>query len=282
MRRGTAIAFAALDRIELVEINIPDLQPDEVLVETAITALSQGTDRAMVAGNYRGVQDRYPFVYGYSRVGIVREAGAAVTAFKPGDRVFGGMAGTRLDPADGMGEIGGSYTSWGVLHQSDLVSIPAAMADNVAALGAIAAIAYQGVAAANVRANQRVLVAGLGAVGQFGAFFARLRGAQVWGMDPVASRREMAGALSGALPLDPAGDVAATIEAQGWGTRPWPGRNNPPAARRARPSCWSTTKRWSPRCWPGGCAVWATAWSSTWTAAARWRTSRRRRACSTS
>src|SRR5262249_37179767 len=75
MMRGTAIAFTARDRIETVGISIPALQPEEVLIETELTAVSQGTDRAMVAGRYRGVTDRYPFIYGYSRVGRVIETG---------------------------------------------------------------------------------------------------------------------------------------------------------------------------------------------------------------
>jgi 2-desacetyl-2-hydroxyethyl bacteriochlorophyllide A dehydrogenase len=229
--RGTAIVFAGLNHLELRAIRLPELEPDEVLVETRLTALSQGTDRAMLAGTYRGVEDRFPFIYGYSRVGAVLEVGSEVRSFAAGDLVFVGMAGTRLDPADGLGEQGGTYTSHGVVHESDIVPLPDGLDPSVAAIGAIAAIAYQGVVAADVRANQRVLVAGLGAVGQFSALFSRLRGAEVWGMDPIASRREVAQRLSGTRPLDPGDDVAAAIEATGWGTRPWPGRNGPPTAR---------------------------------------------------
>lgn len=231
MKRGRAIAFTARDRIEIVELSVPELLADELLVETDITAISQGTDRAMVAGTYRGVADRYPFIYGYSRVGRVIEVGSGVTSFAVGDRVFVGMAGTRLDPADGFGEHGGSYTSFGVVHHSDAVLIPDDIDAMTAAIGAIAAIAYQGVVMSAVRPNARVLVAGLGAIGQFSALFSHLRGAQVWAMDPVASRRELALRLSGVIPLDPAEDLAGRIEATGWGSRPWSGRNGPPAAR---------------------------------------------------
>jgi len=119
--RGTAIAFTGVNRIEIVDISIPALHPDEVLIETELTAVSQGTDRAMVAGTYRGVQERYPFIYGYSRVGRVVDVGPAVQGLAAGDRVFVGMAGTRLDPTDGLGEQGGTYTSHGVVHQTDVV-----------------------------------------------------------------------------------------------------------------------------------------------------------------
>ena len=124
MSRGRAIVFAGRDRIELVDISVPRVRPDEVLVETEITAISQGTDRVMVAGTYAGVNSRYPFVYGYSRVGRVLEAGADVSGVRASDRVFVGMAGTRLDPADGLGELGGAYTSHAVVHHADVVVLP--------------------------------------------------------------------------------------------------------------------------------------------------------------
>jgi threonine dehydrogenase-like Zn-dependent dehydrogenase len=142
------------------------------------------------------------------------------------------MAGTRLDPADGLGEQGGSYTSHGVVHHTEAVRLPDGAGDVAAALGAIAAIAYQGVAGADVRPGSRVLVAGLGAIGQFSALFSALRGAQVWGADPIASRRELAGRISGAVPVDPAaGDVGARVEETAWGVRPWRGRNAVPRSR---------------------------------------------------
>jgi 2-desacetyl-2-hydroxyethyl bacteriochlorophyllide A dehydrogenase len=229
--RGTAIAFTGVNRIEIVDISIPALHPDEVLIETELTAVSQGTDRAMVAGTYRGVQERYPFIYGYSRVGRVVDVGPAVQGLAAGDRVFVGMAGTRLDPTDGLGEQGGTYTSHGVVHQTDVVRLPAAADPTTAAIGPLGAIAYQGVVTSSVHPNSRVLVAGLGAIGQFSALWSRLRGAEVWAMDPVAARRELATHVSKAKVLDPGDDIARRIEESAWGARPWRGRNGPPQAR---------------------------------------------------
>jgi 2-desacetyl-2-hydroxyethyl bacteriochlorophyllide A dehydrogenase len=232
MTQGRAIAFTAQDRIELVDIRLPPPRAGEVLVETELTAISQGTDRAMVGGTYGGVGERYPFIYGYSRVGRVTAVGADVRELAAGDRVFVGMAGTRLDPADGFGEQGGSYTSHGVVDESEVVKLPNDVDSRAASIGAIAAIAYQGVVSSDVRAGSRVLIAGLGAVGQFSAIFCGLRGAQVWGMDPVASRRELARRLSGAVPVDPSSEeVGERIEATAWGTRPWRGRNARPRSR---------------------------------------------------
>jgi bacteriochlorophyllide a dehydrogenase len=229
--RAAAIAFTGRDRVELVEISVPDLRPDEVLVETELTAISQGTDRAMVTGSYRGVQDRYPFIYGYSRVGHVLETGTNVRDLAVGDQVFVGMGPSRLDPQDGFGETAGAYTSLGVIHRSDVVRLPATVEATTAALGALAAIAYQGVVTSNVLPRARVLVAGLGAIGQFSALMSALVGAQVWAMDPIAERRMLAKRLSRAQTLEPGDDIAAQVAATAWGTRPWRGRNDQPASQ---------------------------------------------------
>jgi 2-desacetyl-2-hydroxyethyl bacteriochlorophyllide A dehydrogenase len=234
MSRGRAIVFAARDRIELVEISVPALRADEVLIETEITAISQGTDRAMVAGTYAGVETRYPFIYGYSRVGRVLEAGGDVSGVRVGDRVFVGMAGTRLDRGDGLGEVGGAYTSHAVVHHTEVVVLPDSVSSTTAAICALGAIAYQGVVASDVRPRSRVLVAGLGAIGQFGALIARLHGAQVWAVDPVPERRALAGRIAGAETLAPGEDLAVRIEETAWGARPWRGRNEEPTSRYER------------------------------------------------
>jgi threonine dehydrogenase-like Zn-dependent dehydrogenase len=79
-----------------------------------------------------------------------------------------------------------------------------------------------------------VLVAGLGAIGQFGALICRLRGAQVWAIDPVPERRALAGRIAGVETLAPDEDLAARIEETAWGNRPWRGRNDEPASRYER------------------------------------------------
>src|SRR5512141_3224845 len=76
-------------RIETQAIETGALQPDELWVQTEVSALSTGTDR----GNYEGAQrvpgaPNYPRWVGYSNVGIVRGVGSAGTHFRVGGRVF--------------------------------------------------------------------------------------------------------------------------------------------------------------------------------------------------
>src|SRR5437660_11402269 len=66
------------------------LEDDQVYVETEVTALSTGTD----LGNYEGRSTElpgapdYPRPVGYSNVGVMKKAGAAVRSPRHGERVF--------------------------------------------------------------------------------------------------------------------------------------------------------------------------------------------------
>jgi 2-desacetyl-2-hydroxyethyl bacteriochlorophyllide A dehydrogenase len=232
VKSGRAIIFKGIGQVELAPISIPDLQENEVLVQTLVTGISQGTDRTMLAGTYRGVQDRYPLIYGYLRVGKVLETGRSVTRVAPGDRVFAGLSGSRLEPNDGYGPSGGAYTSHGVVHETDLVRLPNDISDDLAAICGLGAVAYEGVAMSNVRPRQRTLVTGLGAIGQFSALFSVLAGAEVAAADPIDSRRDLANTLCGVTTFDP-GAVQLSEALTKWApetTRPWPGRNGVPTS----------------------------------------------------
>jgi threonine dehydrogenase-like Zn-dependent dehydrogenase len=76
-------------RIEEMDLDIDNLAPDQIWVQTEVTALSTGTDR----GNYEGAEQipdapTYPRRVGYSNVGRVQAIGSAVERFQVGDRVF--------------------------------------------------------------------------------------------------------------------------------------------------------------------------------------------------
>ena len=75
-------------RIEDQPLDTSNLKPDEIRVETEISALKIGTDR----GNYEGAErvpgaPDYPRWVGDSNLGVVRGVGSSVTRFNVGDRV---------------------------------------------------------------------------------------------------------------------------------------------------------------------------------------------------
>lgn len=201
-----AIVFADRERVEVREIRVPELREREVLVRSEVTGVSIGTDRWMLQGRYAGVTSRYPLVYGYLRVGRVEQVGPGVALLKPGDRVFAGLSGSRLDPADGCGEAGGAYSSLGVIHESDAVLVPDDVPVDVAALCGLAAVSIEGVQLSRVKAGDLVAVVGLGMIGQMAAQLCRARGARVVGSDLMASRREVALRCSVDRVIDPAAE----------------------------------------------------------------------------
>ena len=79
-------------RIEEQPLDTEELKPNEVWVETEISALKIGTDR----GNYEGAEQvpgspEFPRSVGDSNLGIVRGVGGEVTRFQIGDRVVGNL-----------------------------------------------------------------------------------------------------------------------------------------------------------------------------------------------
>ena len=88
------ITFTAPGVAELWEVDGPDAPGrGEVLVKTAYTAVSAGTERANLMGEYRtNINEKYcglpfPKVLGYSSAGEVVAVGEGVKSVKVGDRV---------------------------------------------------------------------------------------------------------------------------------------------------------------------------------------------------
>jgi bacteriochlorophyllide a dehydrogenase len=146
----------------------------------------------MITGRYGVARDRYPFVYGYLRVGIVEAIGADVTRVQEGERVFVGLSGTRLDPQDGLGESGGAHTSVGVAHESDVCPLPMSVKMEDAALLGLAAVSSVGVRLSGVREKELVTVIGQGMIGQMAAQLCRARNAFVVATDIIDRRLQLA------------------------------------------------------------------------------------------
>src|SRR5207247_8129914 len=80
-------------RVEVREADLPDPGPGQVLVRTEASFVSAGTELAVYTGTHQWLKDpnlpdwKFPFRPGYSAAGTVAAVGAAVTGWKPGDRV---------------------------------------------------------------------------------------------------------------------------------------------------------------------------------------------------
>jgi len=85
MKTRAAVAFAAKQPLEIVEVDLEGPRAGEVLVEIMATGICH-TDAYTLDGlDSEGI---FPSILGHEGAGIVREVGAGVTSVNPGDHVI--------------------------------------------------------------------------------------------------------------------------------------------------------------------------------------------------
>jgi 2-desacetyl-2-hydroxyethyl bacteriochlorophyllide A dehydrogenase len=191
--RATAVWFVAPRSVALRELELPEPGAGEVLVRTAFSGISPGTE--LLA--YRGEIDEsvvldetlpalsgqfsYPFRYGYSCVGRVQGGdglaeGALVFAFHPHQDRFVVAAGDALVLGDTDARLG---TLFPLVETALQVSLDA-----------------------DATPDTTVAVAGLGVVGILVALLLQRGGVRVVGSEPRSWRRDLAASL-GIEAVDP-------------------------------------------------------------------------------
>ena len=71
--KAKAIVFEAIRNVQVRDVELPDLEPLDVLVETEVSGVSVGTERWALEGLRREIT--LPSVPGYMGVGRIVEAG---------------------------------------------------------------------------------------------------------------------------------------------------------------------------------------------------------------
>lgn len=180
-RSALAIVNVAPDRVELQEVGIPDPGPEEVVVRTRHSMISNGTERSVLAGE-RGygraegdpAAAPFPQVGGYQKTGVVEAVGKAVRGVAEGDWVFATMGRTTLREFPMAGHIAVS-----VQHESQVLRLPAGL-DPVAASGLVTTqVGNNHGCRPPVAAGIRAIVVGDGLVGLWSAETLQARGAAV-------------------------------------------------------------------------------------------------------
>ena len=215
-----AALVRSLDDIEVVEMPVPRIGPGELLVEMKAVGLC-GSD---LAPWY--VAAKAPTVLGHEPAGVVAAAGAGVTAFRPGDRVFvhhhaacghcryceagepvmcAHWRPSRLHPG-GLAEF---FRAEAATVATDTFLIPDGLSFEDASLVEPVACALKAVDRAAVRAGDTAAVVGLGASGVLLGLLAREAGAgRLIGSDPDPARRAAALRFGFDRVLDPAEGLA--------------------------------------------------------------------------
>jgi len=178
------------------EHELPRVAPKtgEVLVRIAASGVNP-LDTKIRAGKAEHARQPLPAVLGLDVAGTVEEAGAGVSAFKPGDAVFGLVG--------GVGGLQGTLAEFVVADARLLAHKPKNLSMREAAALPLSTItAWEGlIDRADVHAGQKVLIhAGAGGVGHVAVQVACAFGAQVFATVSANKKRIVEG--YGATPID--------------------------------------------------------------------------------
>ena len=176
----------------VVEIPTPQPASDQVLVKIRASGVNP-LDTKIRAGEGGHAKQPLPAVLGLDMAGVVVEVGVDVTAFRPGDEVFG-MVG-------GVGGLQGTLAEFVLADRALLAHKPKTLTmRQSAALPLVTITAWEGlVDRAGVHAGQTVLVhAGAGGVGYAAVQIALAYGAKVFATvsDDKRSIVEAVGAIA--------------------------------------------------------------------------------------
>ncbi len=225
MKTTAALLVETGKPLVLAEIETPALNPGQVLVEIAYSGAC-GTQLMEVAGD-KGEDKWVPHCLGHEGTGTVVDVGSAVTKVKEGDKVVlswikgeGQEAGGAKYDWDGKTVNSGGVTTFqrhAVVSENRLTHLPDGMPMDVAVLLGCAAPTGMG-AVFNVlqaKAGDAIAVFGTGGIGINALMAAALAGGTpVIGVDPNASRRDLAMTYGATHVIDPtAGDVIEAIKA---------------------------------------------------------------------
>ena len=213
--------------VKATDVPAPVARPGFVLVRTAASLISAGTERATVAAGQKSLLARavdQPHLVsqviqkaksegvfntvtavrsklgslvalGYSAAGTVIEVGNDVANFQVGDRVA----------CAGVGYA--SHAEILSVPKNLCVRLPDQVSFDSASFGTLGAIAMQGVRLAELTLGESVVVIGLGLIGQVTAQLLNANGCRVFGIDLDQSKIELAkqfGADGGCAPDDDA------------------------------------------------------------------------------
>ena len=194
--------------VRMEDIPVPEIGPGDVLVKIA-AALTCGTDAKVFkrGGHPRMIKPPAPF--GHEFAGTVAAVGAKVEGFDPGMRVVAGNSAPcgkcryckmdRESLCDDVLYINGAYAEYIAIPErivrKNLLPIPDDLPYAHAALVEPLACVAHGVAAADIRSGETVVVIGVGPIGLFFVKLAKLRGARVIAADICEDRLKIAGNL---------------------------------------------------------------------------------------
>ncbi len=170
--KSKSVVIPRRNAIELRDVMVAEPKAGEILLRTAFTSISAGTERMLLDGRMPHPALSFPVVPGYETVGQVVRVGKDVAPEMMGEWVY--VGGARC--FKGVNPAWGGQSQY-ITTQAERVVTLNGVSPEVGVILALAATALHGINVAQVRRNDRVLVLGQGIVGQLAARLASRAGA---------------------------------------------------------------------------------------------------------
>jgi predicted dehydrogenase len=219
------------------DVPVPSPQAGEVLVRTAVSLVSAGTERMLVEFGEKSLIDKararpdlvrqmldkarregflstleaafnrldQPMVLGYSSAGTIVGLGEGVSGYSIGERVACAGGGFAV------------HAEYATIPCNLLAPLPDTVSDEAAAFTTLGAIAMHGFRLTNVQLGERVAIIGLGLVGLLAVEIANAAGCAVLGVDIDPDRVALAQQLGATAVLRAGAIEAAQAFSRGYG-----------------------------------------------------------------
>lgn len=186
------IVFVSKYNAELCEMSDRLPEENEVRIALKYSAVSAGTERALITANEDGDETcklGFPSYSGYSGSGIITHVGKNVKEFKPGDKIM---------------VHGAGHKQFSTVDEKEVIKLPDNVELEEAAFTIISGFSLAAVRKARVELGHNCLVAGLGLLGLFAVKFLKLCGAlNIIAVDFNPERRDLAKKMGADYALDP-------------------------------------------------------------------------------
>lgn len=180
---GNAVVFTDREKVEFQEVELPDPGPDDVVVRTRYSWISNGTEGSYLRGERikgdtpwrEGDPWPFPIVAGYQKTGIVEWVGSNVEEITVGETVFA----TVSYVGEQFFEKMGGHVSPAVTPQSQIWKLPEELSPVAASCIVLAQVGYNCGTRPPVSEGDVAVVIGDGLVGHWSAQTLYSRGATV-------------------------------------------------------------------------------------------------------
>jgi len=158
--------------IEIGDLPRPPIGPNDLLVQVKAASVNPIDFKIRDGQTRRMLPYKFPLILGNDGSGVVVEAGAAVTRFKPGDAIFARLEKNRI----------GAFAEYAVMSESVVAMKPRRLSFiEAASIPLVGLTSWQALLdVAGLESGRKVLIhAGFGGVGAFAIQLAKHLGATV-------------------------------------------------------------------------------------------------------